>query len=119
MYCPTKDHMDAMYQVLRYLKRNPGRGLFFKKSVQNVEAYSDVDWAGSHIERLSTSGYCTYLWVNLLMWRSKKQSVVVKSSREAEHRALAHGICEGMWLKRLLNELKFEFGQPLRVMCDN
>jgi len=39
---------------------------------------------------------------NLVTWRSKKQSVVARSSAEAEFRALAHGICEGIWIKRLL-----------------
>ena len=35
-----------------------------------------------------------------------KHSVVAKSSTKAEPRAMAHGICEGMWPKRLLNELR-------------
>lgn len=29
---PAKDHMDDINRILRYLKRNPGKGLFFKKS---------------------------------------------------------------------------------------
>ncbi|PNX57870.1 putative copia-type protein, partial [Trifolium pratense] len=39
-------------------------------------------------DRRSTSGYCTYVWGNLVTWRSKKQ-VVAKSSAEAEFRAMA------------------------------
>ena len=41
-----------------------------------------------------------------MTWRSKKQLVVARSSAEAEFRALALGICERMWLKRICNELK-------------
>ncbi|XP_060673917.1 uncharacterized mitochondrial protein AtMg00810-like [Ziziphus jujuba] len=37
--------------------------------------------------------------------RSKKQSVVSRSSAKSEYRALALSICEGMWLQRLLREL--------------
>ena len=48
--------------------------------------------------RRSTTGYCTYVWGNLVTWRSKKQSVVVRSSAKAEFRVLAQGICEGIWL---------------------
>ena len=31
MHDPRSGHMDAVYRILRYLKRNPGRGLLFKK----------------------------------------------------------------------------------------
>ncbi|RVW35006.1 Retrovirus-related Pol polyprotein from transposon RE1 [Vitis vinifera] len=85
-------HLEAVYRILRYLKSTPGKGLFFKKSEQKtIEAYTDADWAGSVTDRRSTSGYCTYIWGNLVTWRSKKQSVVARSSAEAEYRAMAHG----------------------------
>lgn len=44
---------------------------------------------------------------------------MASSSIQAEYRALGQGVSEGMWLKRLLNELKSEAEQPVRVMCDN
>lgn len=75
----------------------PGKGLFFKKGTnRSVEIFSDADWAGSLTDRRSTFGYCTYVWGNLVTWRSKKQSVVSRSSAEAEFRAMAHSICEEM-----------------------
>ncbi|KAK3041993.1 hypothetical protein RJ639_002301 [Escallonia herrerae] len=117
---PTKEHQEAVFRILRYLKMTPGRGLFFKKGVsRSVEIFSDADWAGSLSDRRSTSGYCTYIWGNLVTWRSKKQSVVARSSAEAEFRAMAHGICEGMWLKRLLEELQFSPSASMKMMCDN
>ncbi|XP_073119837.1 secreted RxLR effector protein 161-like [Henckelia pumila] len=117
---PTEEHMDAAYRVLRYLKRTPGKGLFFRKaSNRGITVYRDADWAGSPIDRHSTSGYCTFVWGNLVTWRSKKQTVVARSSAKAEFRALAHGICEGTWLKKLLGELKIEGNQSVELMCDN
>ncbi|RVW60936.1 Retrovirus-related Pol polyprotein from transposon RE1 [Vitis vinifera] len=59
---------------------------------RDTEVYSDADWAGNIIDRRSTSGYCSFVWGNLVTWRSKKQSVVARSSAEAEYRALAQGI---------------------------
>lgn len=41
-----------------------------------------------------------------MTWRSKKQYVVVRSSGEAKFRAMTHGICEGIWLIRMLDEIK-------------
>ncbi|RVW93337.1 Retrovirus-related Pol polyprotein from transposon RE1 [Vitis vinifera] len=93
MHSPTEEHMEAVYRILRYLKMTPGKGLFFRKTEnRDTEVYSDADWAGNIIDRRSTSGYCSFVWGNLVTWRSKKQSVVARSSAEAEYRALAQGI---------------------------
>ena len=73
MHSPKESHLKAMYKILRYLKSSPKRGLFFKKSdSKKVEIYTDADWAGSADDRRSTTGYCTYVWGNLLPWRTKK-----------------------------------------------
>ncbi|XP_024039345.1 uncharacterized protein LOC112097978 [Citrus clementina] len=120
MHSPYEGHLEAVYRILRYLKDTPGKGLYFKKRVQRtIEAYTDADWAGSVIDRKSTSGYCTFVWGSLITWRSKKQSVVARSSAEAEHRTMAHGVCEMLWLKRVLDELKRPIEVLMRLYCDN
>ncbi|PON82508.1 hypothetical protein TorRG33x02_217530, partial [Trema orientale] len=65
------------------------------------------------------SGYCTFVWGNLVTWRSKKQSVVARSSAEAEFRSLANGISELLWVKMLLEELQAPKIMPLKLYCDN
>ena len=117
---PSEVHMEAVHRILRYIKKDPGRGLMFTKSPKrDLEVYTDADWAGSPIDRKSTSGLCSYVWGNLVTWRSKKQQVVARSSAEAEFRALAQGICEGIWLRRLLGELQVTYYGPIKMMCDN
>ncbi|RVW52456.1 Retrovirus-related Pol polyprotein from transposon RE1 [Vitis vinifera] len=86
---PTEKHMTAVIRILRYLKMTPGKGLLF------------------------------IVWGNLVTWRSKKQSVVARSSAEAEFRAMAQGICEGIWLNRLLEELRVPLKHPMVLYCDN
>ncbi|RVW38517.1 Retrovirus-related Pol polyprotein from transposon RE1 [Vitis vinifera] len=66
-----------------------------KTENRDTEVYSDVDWAGNIIDRRSTSGYCSFFWGNLVTWRSKKQSVVARSSAEVEYRALAQESVKG------------------------
>ena len=48
----------------------------------------------------------------------RKQSVVA-SSVEVEFRSMAQGICEGMWLRRLLSELKISVDKSMKMFCDN
>ena len=117
---PTEEHMTTVNRILRYLKMTPGKGLFFKKTARkDIELFSDADWAGLLTDRRSTSGYYTFVWGNLVIWRSKKQAVVSRSSAEAKYRVVSQGICEGIWLKRLLGELKIPFEKPMKMYCDN
>ncbi|XP_058780011.1 uncharacterized mitochondrial protein AtMg00810-like [Vicia villosa] len=81
MHSPYEEHLEAVYRILRYLKGKHGKGLHFKKtSERNVSIFTDANWAGSVTDRRSTSGYCTYVWDNLVTWRSKKQGVVARNS---------------------------------------
>ena len=92
---PNEEHMGAVHRILKYLKMTLGQGICFKKSeCRKVSIYTDADWAGSALDRRSTSGYCSFVWGNLVTWHSKKQSVVSCSSAEAKFRALAQGICK-------------------------
>ncbi|KAE8662927.1 putative kinase [Hibiscus syriacus] len=86
-------HLEVAYRILRYLKGTPGKGLHFKKNAnRSIEVYTDAYWAGAINDRRSTSGYCSYVSGNLVTWRSKKQSVVARSSAEAEYRALSQAV---------------------------
>jgi hypothetical protein len=60
-----------------------------------------------------------FLGGNLISWRSKKQTVVTRSTAEAEFRAMASGLCELMWIKMLLIELQLHQSVPLQLYCDN
>jgi hypothetical protein len=52
MYAPTLAHMEATYQILRYLKGCPGKCVNYSSHGHHiVEAYIDVDWAGSITDR--------------------------------------------------------------------
>ncbi|CAL9017436.1 unnamed protein product [Prunus brigantina] len=120
MHSPSEDHMGAVMRILRYLKVTPGKGLMFcKYGHTNVEGYTDADWAGSVTDRRSTSGYFTFVGGNLVTWRSKKQKVVSRSSAEAEYRGMAQGVCDLLWLRRLLRDLGFGPQKPMDLYCDN
>ena len=85
MHQPKEAHLQAALRIVQYLKGTPGKGILFKRNKSvSLEAYTDADYVGSVVDRRSTTGYCTFLGGNLVTWKSKKQSVVARSSAEAE-----------------------------------
>lgn len=69
MHSPHDIHLEVMYRILRYLKGTIGRGLFFKNGVEiSIKVFTDANWAGDVNDRKSTSGYCTFVWGNLVTW---------------------------------------------------
>ncbi|KAA0059282.1 putative mitochondrial protein [Cucumis melo var. makuwa] len=51
------------------------------------------------------SGYCIFVWGNLVTWRSKKHKVVTRSNVEVEYKAISLGICKEIWLQKVLSDL--------------
>ena len=44
---------------------------------------------------------------------------MAKSTVEAEFRAMANEICEILWLKQVMVEIKYEVEGPMKLYCDN
>ncbi|XP_070672606.1 uncharacterized mitochondrial protein AtMg00810-like [Malus domestica] len=120
MHAPSMDHMKIVHRVLRYLKGSIGRGIIMRNNNHTrILGYTDADWAGNALDRKSITGFCTFVRGNLVIWKSKKQSVVARSSAEAEYRAMVSTACELIWLKNLLLDLGFPHQQPMSLYCDN
>jgi hypothetical protein len=57
MHNPRKDHMDAVFRILRYVKSAPGKGLIFRNNRHmNIVGYCDSDSASCQDDMRSTSG---------------------------------------------------------------
>ena len=117
---PKQPHLQAVHHLLRYIKHNPSQGLFFSttRSLQ-LKAFSDSDWAGCIDTRRSVTGFCVFLGDSLISWKSKKQTVVSRSSTEAEYRALAAVTGEIIWLRQLMHDFGFPPSTPALIYCDN
>jgi len=120
MSAPTIKHWAALEQILCYLKGAPGLGILYSDHRHTrIECFANADWAGSRIDRRSTTGYCVFIGGNLVSWRSKKKTVVSRSSAESEYRAMAQSTCEILWIHHLLVEIGLNPLSPAKLWCDN
>ena len=79
----------------------------------SLKCYVDADWAGDHIDRKSSSGYCFIFNGALISWISRKQSSVSLSSIEAELVAFAEAVRDLVWIERILNEMDETIETPI------
>lgn len=120
MHNPSEDHRMSVTRIVHYLKSALGGGLMFSKSNHlNIDGYTDTDWVRDVFKEKSMSGYFTFIGGNMVTWRSKKQKVVALSSAEAEFKGITKGLCELLWLRRLLTEISFAPHFEMKLFCDN
>ncbi|RDY00757.1 Copia protein, partial [Mucuna pruriens] len=99
---------------------SPRKGRSFRKEgTLSMKIYIDADYTGSVVDQRSTFGCCIFLGGNLVIWRSKKQNMVARSSVEAEFQTMAHDICKELWMKIILDDLKVKYEGPMNLLCDN
>ena len=118
---PSKDHWLAIEQVMRYLIGTKSYGLFYKKYLVVIEAFSDADWSTLSSGSLFTTGYIFTLGSGAICWKSKKQTIIVNSTMEAELIALVSASEETNCLRDLLYEIPFwEKPSPhILIHCDS
>jgi hypothetical protein len=121
---PAEIHWKAVQHILRYIRGTTNFALRFGPSTSHPEdpallrAYTDSDWAGADGAR-STSGYTVFIGNSLVSWSSKRQTVVAKSTTEAEYIAANHTGSELAWFRNLITELGHPPVSPTPILCDN
>ncbi|GJZ80679.1 ribonuclease H-like domain-containing protein [Tanacetum coccineum] len=120
MHDPREPHLAPLKRVLRYIRGTLDHGLqLHVSSTSQLNAYTDVDWAGCPVTRRSTSGYCVFLGDNLLSWSAKRQVTLSRSSAEAKYRGVANVVAETAWIRIFLRELHTPLFTATLVYCDN
>ncbi|OAE31234.1 hypothetical protein AXG93_3050s1000 [Marchantia polymorpha subsp. ruderalis] len=111
-------HLAVVKGILRYLKRYPSYGIFYDNGEDdNLEGYSDANYAADLDEPISTSAYLFTLGSS--SWNSKKHSSTARSSCESEYCGLTLCAMEAMWIRRLLQEIGCYSANPTRIGVDN
>ena len=116
---PHHIHWTGAKNLLRYLRGIINHGLRYTAESIRLHEYTGADWAGSVVDRKSTSG-CFFTLVSAsISWMRRKQKTVALSIAEAEYIAASMVCCEDVWLRKLFSEL---FGHVLYttvILCDN
>ncbi|GJZ21912.1 hypothetical protein Tco_0558951 [Tanacetum coccineum] len=71
------------------------------------------------VTRKSVIGYVVFMGKNLVSWKSKKQSMLYKSSIEVVYRAMNNVTCEVIWILKVFTELNVDTSIPVPLHCDN
>jgi len=117
---PTTEHLAAVKRVLRYVAGTLDYDCHYtRKKDARLVGFSDSDLAGDIDTRKSTTGVVFFLGNNIITWQSQKQKVVALSSCEAEYIAGTTAACQGVWLARLLGELKGKQEGAIKINIDN
>jgi hypothetical protein len=70
-----------------------------------LEGYSDANWISDANELKATSGYVFTLGGGVVSWKSCKQTILTRSTMEAELAALDTATVEAEWLRELLIDM--------------
>ena len=116
---PHHFHWVGAKNLLRYLRGTINHGLRYTVGSVTLRGYTDADWAGSVVDRKSTSGCCFNLGSASISWMSKKQKLVALSTAEAEYIAASMACCEAVLLRKLFSELFGHVVDTTIILSDN
>ena len=106
---------------MRYLKGTTSFGIHYTGYPRVLEGYSESNWISDADEIKATSGYVFALGGGAISWKSCKQTILTRSTMEAELTTLDTATVKVEWLCELLTDLPMaEKPIPAILMnCDN
>ena len=109
MHSPLQSHLKIALRVFRYLNSSPGTGIqIYKENDHKMRCFTDSDWAKCIKTRRFVSGFCAFFGKTLVLWKSKKQATMSRSSAEAEYRCMASATCKVIWISNVLHSLQLK-----------
>ncbi|RDX73133.1 putative mitochondrial protein, partial [Mucuna pruriens] len=81
----------------RHLQAIAHENIYKKEGTLSMKIYTDANYAGSVVDRRSTSGYSMFLGGNLVTWRSKK-SIYEKKNLNKDQKVVIKNIFKLLYL---------------------
>ncbi|KAK4397468.1 Retrovirus-related Pol polyprotein from transposon TNT 1-94 [Sesamum angolense] len=86
--CPDKTYWSALDRVLRHLKGTVSLVIYYGRFPDFLEGYSDASWIAKNSGSNGCSGYVFTLCEAAVSWKSARQTLITRSTFEAELCAL-------------------------------
>ena len=114
---PTDASWNKLMRVGKYLKKNPRLVLRFEHQdpVDELDVFSDANWAGCKATRKSTSGCIIRRGGHLIKAWSRNQNVIALSTAESEFHATVKGAVEGLGLVAMAQAFEDTYKVRLHV----
>ena len=117
---PGVKHWKAAKRTLRYLRGTKQYGIKFTTEGElTLSGFADASWGDEDEERRSTTGYLFKVGDNIVQWRTMVQKTTARSTTEAEYMAISDAVLDGIWLRRLCDELGIPQDYPTIMYEDN
>lgn len=118
---PKLAHWSLLKEIAKYLIGREQECLVCTKNQNNslvLNCYSDSDYGRCEDTRRSTTGLVVMLNSTPIIWKSKRQTIAVTSTCEAEFVAASHASKEVLWVRNILKELGATL-PPTPLLVDN
>ena len=117
--CTTDDY-EKLERLVKYVRYTRDRGVVLRPGVLGLVVRIFVDAAyGVHKDRRSNTGSCVVIGdIGAVHCKSTKQSIVTKSSTEAELVALSDSANQGLYVRNFLHSQGHNTG-PVTIYQDN
>ena len=110
---PVVGSLNKLRRLGRYLKYRPRVvwSFVYQHWPQELHVHADSNWAGCRRTRKSTSGGTIAFGMHTLKCWSRTQSIIAKSSGEAELYGAVCGTCQGLGIRSLYKD----FGESVNL----
>ncbi|KAL7290783.1 hypothetical protein TKK_0015529 [Trichogramma kaykai] len=115
---PTTGDWNEVKIIFRYLRDSINEGLVYRANEDEMKVYTDSSF-GDCEESKSKSGYIIKLFGDTVAWRSKKQTLVTRSTCGAEYYAMSEACQEIISLDKALRDMIGRTLYPVTIQCDN
>jgi hypothetical protein len=106
---PRAIHWAAVKRIIRYLAGTLDCGITLggRRNAPILEVWTDADYAGDGETRRSTSGFLIKFRGGPILWASRHQKAISRSSLESEYIALSQGCQNVLWILKLLKQIGY------------
>ena len=117
---PSKAHWSALQRVLQYLKKTVNFGILYRNTGSvKLECFADSSWKSDPDDGKSVSGFVLSINQSPVVFASRKQERVAKSTTEAEYYSLSSAVQDVLWCRQVQQFFGWPCLEATNIFQDN